>query len=209
MPRPYFCGFPSHPRSIALFLINQISISAVIVYGFDFLWPPHLKDLIYTGSSGFFVAELALLIFYVSNIRSWGGSHEGAGRTAALLCTFQTSLTEFFFLPTHAALALIALTFVVGAALMRYASHVAAIGWAMAIGFALYVGSILMITDYGSRADMLPFIAHAIDIFLTGRYPYTADSATSPKTRSSTRQRNGWLFYRHKHSGSICASSIC
>ena len=58
---------------------------------------------------------------------------------------------------------------------MRYASHVAAIGWAMAIGFALYVGSILMITDYGSRADMLPFIAHAIDIFLTGRDPYTAD----------------------------------
>jgi hypothetical protein len=69
----------------------------------------------------------------------------------------------------------IAFVLVGGWSLSSRLGYLATVTAALAAGFALFAGTLLLIGSNTVAADMLPVIEHAIDVFRAGGDPYAAD----------------------------------
>ncbi len=162
-------------RVPALFLLHAVLALMAVVYGFDSAWPAAWRGAIFRVASALALVGMTAILVLILQRRTWTSESTVTMRLAAALCLSQLGLSLFFILPNRFALPAIAVAWAGGAILAWRINWTAAVAWAMAAGFILYAGSIMAIPIDVNRADMLPFIAHAIEIFRAGGDPYLAD----------------------------------
>ena len=128
-------------------------------------------------------ALLLILLGLLASVMRGGAcapGQAGAPRLVALLCLFQGSLTLFFNLATKSAVPLILVLWLVVFLLARSGRAGLAAAGTVAAGLAAFAVSLAMVPPTTPGADMLPFIAHAIDVFRAGGDPYVADYGWRP-----------------------------
>jgi hypothetical protein len=159
----------------ALVLIHLIFAMMAIVYGFDYAWPAALRHAVYLAASVATVAGFAAALGIALFPRFQGDTPADWMPVGAALCVAELTLTVFFHLPTRWAVAALLALWVALALLARWLGAAAVMGAALCLGFLIYAATILCTPFSAMGADMLPFITHALEVFLAGGDPYVAD----------------------------------
>jgi hypothetical protein len=175
MPLKIIAPYARNGRVVSLLVLHALFSLMIVVYGRDFTFPEAWRGEIMRASAIVFSAGIIGLLVFSLRPQGWTNKPAPWMPLAALLCHVQLLPTLFFALPRPFALPAIGLAALGGAILQWTFGSLAAIAWAMAAGFTLYIGTILSVPPDTPGADMLPFIAHAIDVFRSGQSPYLAD----------------------------------
>lgn len=163
----------SNTQVYGIALVGIMLILAGAAYGMNFRLSPDWRPVFFRGISLAWLGGLCALAALVLTFSGRLVATELLSRVGAWSCLAQLGLTAFFNLPTQLAIAAItAGAFATWIIARRFGPNGVMLG-AMVGGVAGFVASLVFIGI--DRADMLPFIGHAIDVFVAGEDPYAAD----------------------------------
>lgn len=163
----------SNTQVYGVALVGAMLILAGAAYGLNFRLSPDWRPVFFRGASLAWLGGLCALAALTLTPAGRLVATVHLSRIGAWSCLAQLGLTAFFNLPTQLAAAAITTgAFATWIIARRFGPNGVMLG-AMAGGMAGFAASLLLIGM--DRADMLPFIGHAIDVFVAGGDPYAAD----------------------------------
>ena len=166
---------PDALQASSLVALNAALGLISIAYGFDYALPANGRGVFYRCVTAVLLLILLGLLQSVVRDGTHPSNQAASPRLVLLLCLAQVSLTLFFNLPTRGAVLLILALWLVASLLARSGRAAVAIAGVVATGLAAFGISLAVVPPTTPGADMLPFIAHAIDVFRAGGDPYVAD----------------------------------
>ena len=166
-------GTVSSAQVYGVALVGAMLLLAGAAYGLSFRMSPTWRPTVFRGVSLVWLTGLCALVALTLAFPGRRATIERLNRVGAWSCLAQLGLTAFFNLPTQLAMATLTLGALVAWVLARRFGAGSVMLGAAAAGMAGFAASLMLIGM--ERADMLPFIGHAIDVFVAGGDPYAAD----------------------------------
>jgi hypothetical protein len=157
--------------AVRVVALNILLAGICVIAGEQYAYPAGLAPVLFRCSALIIFSSLLVLgapFFH----RNESPCSVTGNLLCALLCQFQLSITIFLFTPSKiAAILILAMLLGVWTALKLLGSRVA-VHFCLLVGFTLFAVFIYLKPEGTQGADMLAFIARAIDIFVSGHDPY-------------------------------------